>query len=154
MDILLFIAGLGFSISGLFGLFGLWAQWDILHVQKRWPFVKGTIQTSILKTEVKDDNGKPILLHHPEILYRYQVKERKYTARESFHRLAEYQQTPEELVSAYPEGKQLNVFYNPKNPQESTLKTSYKIPWSTYFVVFLVLLALSVLCFWMVFTSR
>ena len=153
MDILLFILGLEFSIFGLLVLLGLLAQWNILHVHKRWPFVKGTIQTSRVKTELKDDNGKPILLHHPEILYRYQVKEREYTARESFHDLAEYQQTPEELVAAYPVGKQINVFYNPKNPQESTLKTSFKIQWSTHLVVFLVLLAVGVLFIWRAFTS-
>lgn len=154
MDIGFFISGLIFSILGLLGLLGLLAQWDIFYRERGWPSIKGTIQTSRVKIEDKgeDDNGNPILLYRPEIVYHYQIEERAYVVREPIYNAVYDKQSAEKFVAAYPIGKQINVFYNPQKPQESTLKTGFKIEWS-FLVASFILLAVGVLCIWRAFTS-
>jgi hypothetical protein len=149
VDIFFFILGLGCSIFVLVGLFSGLAHLDFLVRSKRWPFVKGTIQTSrvIIEDKGTDDNGNPILLCHPEILYRYQVEEREYIVRDPVYGSVYWKQGAEELVAAYPVGKQINVFYNPKKPQESTLKEGLRTEWLAVLIFFSVMVAGSVICF-------
>ena len=149
VDIIWFIGGLLGSILPLVVLFSALAHLDFLVRSKRWPFVKGTIQTSRVKIEDKgmDDDGNPILFYRPGILYRYQIEEREYIVRDPVYDSVYWKQGAEELVTAYPIGKQINVFYNPKEPQESTLKESLKIQRPAVLISCLVMLAGGGCCF-------
>jgi len=153
LDIGWFIGGLGFSILGLLTLLSLLAHLDFVTRSKKWPFVKGTIQTSRVQIEDRgtDDNGGSILLYRPEIFYRYKIEDSELIVREPAYDVIVDLQSAEKWVATYPAGKQVNVFYDPVKPRESTLKTSFKIPWSLYLVISLVLLALGVWCFFEAF---
>ena len=155
VDIFFFILGLGCSIFVLVGLFLALAYLHFFVRSKRWPFVKGTIQTSRVKIEDKgmDDDGNPILFYRPVILYRYQIEEREYIVRDPVYDSVYWKQGAEELVAAYPIGKQVNVFYNPKEPQESTLKESLKIQWPFILIGLLVMLTAGVCCFFEAFKA-
>ena len=111
MDIVIIICGLVFSILGLWGLISLLLHLDIFIMSRRWPIIKGIIQTSQVRIEDKgiDDNGNRILLYRPEIVYRYQIEDKEYIELEPVYNSIVDQQSAEKLVAAFPTGMQTSV---------------------------------------------
>jgi len=150
LDIGWLIPGIVFSIFGILMLFFLFLRFDLFFRSKKWPSVEGTIETSRLHVEDKeDDSGHHFFLCSGEISYRYQIEENEYIAREPVHVESTDRQSANELVAAYSVGKRVDVFYNPQEPQESTLDTKSREHWSVYLAIGLVFLGVGGLClFW------
>ena len=127
--------------------FFLFLRFDLFFRSKKWPSVEGTIETSRLHVEDKeDDSGHYFFLCSGEISYRYQIEENEYIAREPVDVEFTDRQSANELVAAYSVGKRVDVFYNPQEPQESTLDTKSREHWSVYLAIGLVFLGVGGLC--------
>ena len=145
----------GIFSSGITGFLSLLVNLDIVIRSKRWPNVKGTIQTSQVKIEDKgiDDNGGQILLYRPEILYRYQIENKEFVVREPVYDAVVDLQSAEKWVAKYPTGTQVSVFYNPIKPRESTLKTRYNRIQTSDYLKIIIPLAVGALCFGLAFNA-
>jgi len=99
-----------------------------------WPSVSGTIVSSGIRetTEWKRKGiktGRDRTLYLPNVLYNYEVQGNKYRSYRVFFEGAEDYFDPgnaREIVSRYPSGKKVSVYYNPENPQFAVLETGVK----------------------------
>ncbi len=95
---------------------------------KSWPTVEGNITTSETeKMEGEDTEGIRLVAYKPNIRYSYTVSGVQYTSsRISFEGIKTSGKiAAKEMLARYPIGKQITVYYNPRNPQQSTLQTNY-----------------------------
>ena len=108
-------------ILGLFTLTGLLTcAWGLriisnAHKTRQWPCVEGEIEESTIRKEHND------LL--PHITYRYEVNNESFLLPLTFP--ADVTPTLEfaqHYVDKFPKGNQVKVYYNPDNPQHSTLE--------------------------------
>lgn len=115
--ILAFVAlsGVGVSIWG----------WRILNTSRKirqWPCTKGIINTSNSSSPTND------LL--PEIIFSYQVNNKQYQREFEFpdgtHPLPEFAKAYNEK---YPVGAEVDVFYNPDQPETATLEPGAQGDW-------------------------
>ena len=137
----LIICGSISSIIGIISLIVLLFEVSFLIRSKRWPAVFGTVQSSREEEVTYTGDSVSASAYHPAIFYRYEVDGKQYTSLERH-----LSQTDDlRLVAEYPVGMRVNVYYNPKKPKESTLKTKYykiQIDWYLKTIVPLVVGAL------------
>ncbi len=110
------------TVSGI--AISIWG-WQILKASQKsrnWPSVDGVIEEST-PDSVEDD-----LL--PHIVYHYQVNGNNLRSSFQFpsgtNPLPEFAQA---YVKKYPVGANVKVYYNPENPQQSTLEPSAQGDW-------------------------
>lgn len=118
---------------------------------RNWPTVSGTIHTSRVEEAFKaiGDNGDPIYIFRPEVLYRYEVNGQEYSVRYDFPDWSSFQSDAIRVILKYPLGTRVRVFYNPKSPGKSTLSVGRdQIPTSEW-VTIIVVFAFCALIFWM-----
>ena len=98
------------------------SSWQI----KQWPIITATV----IKSEVAGTRA-----FHPEITYRYEIANRNYESTTDLY-IAGFggkrsrRDTAAKIVADYPPGSQIRVHYNPRQPQESLLKSGPF--WSDY----------------------
>ena len=109
------IGGIGISIWG----------WKVLARSKKmkaWPTTTGVIEQASPSSEAHD------LL--PYILFSYQVAEKTYQCAFEFpegtHPLPEFNQA---YLDKYPVGKEVEVYYNPEQPETATLEPETRGDW-------------------------
>jgi len=148
MKIALIAFGSVSSIFGIIALIVLLFEVFFLVRSKSWSVVSGTIQSSRGEEVTISGDDISIPTYHPAIFYRYEVDGKQYTILE--RRL--FRTDKLRLVAEYPVGMKVSVFYNPKKPQESILKTKYnKIPIDWYLKTIIPLVVGTIL-FWLAFT--
>ena len=125
--------GFGLFIAVLFIL-----NWLKDRKSRSWPSVKGTITHSDVICEEAgfDDNGQPVQVYHPEIIYIYKVHGQQYGTSDPVYSDIVQLGPASELTKKYPVGMEVLVYYNPEKPLESTLRTGYKghYIWGAIFV--------------------
>ena len=109
--------------ASLLLLLGIWAitlsidHYRIIRTSISWPSVEGEVVLSQIREEI---GGGPYGVYgtkKPEIRYEYTVDGKKYSSRKiKFGR-----QPSHEIVSRYPTGQKIKVFYNPDNPNQAVL---------------------------------
>ena len=93
----------------------------------RWPSTMGTVNTSYLeRRHSSSDSGST---NYPVVQYSYQVSGQAYQS-------TKLAPGPEiggtgagKVVSRYPAGAQVMVFYNPQNPSDAVLETKAPAQW-------------------------
>jgi hypothetical protein len=139
-----------FSMIGLFSLAALLSEVSFLSRSKRWPVVSGTVQLSSEEEVTITGDYASATFEKSAIFYRYEVDGKQYIVREQH--LDKTKRQLKQILAQYPIGMKVNVFYNPRKPRESTLKTNYnKIPIDLYLKT-TVPLALGALFFGLAFT--
>lgn len=89
---------------------------------RAWPVAQGVIT----RTELRSIDD-PML---PLIEYRYKVEQSDYAGRLIFPKsVSPSDELSKMYVERYPENTQVNVYYNPENPSDSTLETSGSGDW-------------------------
>jgi hypothetical protein len=76
-----------------------------------------------------DDDGESTPVFYPEISYTYQVGGLEYTSKRlAFTGVKSHskRENAEKAASLYPVGKQLSVYYDPKNPKEAVVDRTAK----------------------------
>jgi len=134
MAIALILFGSISSIIGLLVLGHILSDMSRFTRSKKWSVVSGTVQSSRVEEVTYTGDDISASAYHPAIYYRYEVNGKEYIIhdRDAFKN-CEGPIDSGRVVAEYPIGMKVNVFYNPKKPKESTLKTSFnKIPISDY----------------------
>ena len=126
---------LGFLIGGgvcfLFFLIGIFLIINGIRNRKKaeestsWPSVEGTITRAWVEThEHEDDDGSKTITHFPRWEYEYIVSGSTYTSENiSFGGIAgsRHEFDAREGLKQYPLNSEVQVFYNPSNPEEAIL---------------------------------
>lgn len=105
-------------------IISIWG-WRVLAKSRKiksWPVTKGTIDESDPTSETND------LL--PHIVFSYQVEGKTYQRAFQFpdgtHPLPEFNQT---YLNKYPVGKEVDVYYDPAQPETATLEAESQGDW-------------------------
>ena len=128
-------ATLGFLIGGgvcfLFFVIGIFIMIAGIRNRKKaeestsWPSVRGTITNAWVETqEHEDDDGSKTITHFPRWEYEFAVSGMAYTNQNiSFGGIGGSRRESEARhgLKQYPLNSQVQVFYNPSNPEEAAL---------------------------------
>ncbi len=88
-----------------------------------WPKTKGKIVKSYLEERLKKLNYNHYIAH---IEYTYVVNGKTYISTKIFiSDIPTDKGTAEKLIKEFPEGKEVDVYYNPLRPKEAILKRSF-----------------------------
>ena len=121
-----FAAGGGFFfLIGLLVLgFGFFTQNANQAVQD-WPTVEGTLQfTKVDEREARDDEGSTWTEYHPRCAYLFQVGGKEYQGTQfwpNFQTVFSDKEEVDEFLAEFPDGKRVQVYYNPENPERCAL---------------------------------
>jgi len=115
-SILLISIGIGVALSG-------YSTYKTSVESKNWPTVDGIIIKSKIENQTftTEENGKKKteVRPYPKIIYKYQANEKKYESTKiSFIPLPG---NANQIVTRYPKGKTVRVYYNPDKPKQAVL---------------------------------
>jgi hypothetical protein len=100
-------------------------KWGIKS--KNWPWTEGAVIASKIKSSSSNRAKEgSTTTYNAEILYEYEVDNRKYTSKQK-HFGNCFPGNVQDVVSQYPPGKQLLVYYNPESPEMAVLRTGTAI---------------------------
>jgi len=140
-----------FSIIGFFLVITESSEISTGLIRQSWPTAKATVvETSIIGERA----------YSPEITCEYNVAGKKYTHKTDlqtpgFGRKKSRQQTSRIIIAQYPVGTEINIYYNPDNPEESFVRTGPY--WNNYLVLsfgYFVLLSGLITIFGLFFQKR
>lgn len=108
-----------------------------------WSFVTGVVTSAGVKMISREGTDT----FEPKVEYRYRVGDTDYVGGIIRPGLSEFgsQTKPAALIAAYPVGADVKVFYDPKDPSESALDTSWK-GWGYHVGGLIVSLAIPLFC--------
>jgi len=122
---IVWIFGLVFLLLGIvFLIVGLVATKRAQTAQS-WPSIPGTVsRTDVVKHEDSDSDGLTSVTYEPVVEYSYSVMGQPFTGKRIAFGTNRYNfKKAEEIVSRYPAGSRVNVFYNPEKPKDAVLET-------------------------------
>ncbi len=107
------------------GVFYWWAfpGFNSTLFTQNWHFAEGRIIVSELN-KIPDAKKEGVFFSYPHVEYEYNVEDEQFIGKTISLWLADSGNLneSEKILAFYPKGKIVNVYYNPKNPVESTLK--------------------------------
>ena len=88
---------------------------------KKWPSVKGVVVDSKVVSHLDSESNQT--MYAPAITYRYKVDGKEFTCSNFGFVNVSYNDgfEAEKIVKSYPVGKEVTVYYNPKNPYKAVL---------------------------------
>ena len=97
---------------------------------KGWPTVSGTITRSKVlvsehKTSRTNQPSKTEDYYSPDVAYKYIVNGMTMKGDTIRYGLATNRAQAEKIVQQYPKGKEVEIYYNPRNPGQSVLQPGY-----------------------------
>lgn len=124
LGVIFFAVGIGLS----------WWGWRILQnaqVSESWPSTSGEITASSIRTD-HDDDGTT---YHAEVRFAYVVDDQRYNEDTvSFGQYGSSNRShAEEIVSRYPTGQAVTVYYDPADPATAVLEPG--VTWSSYMIL-------------------
>jgi hypothetical protein len=103
---------------------------------RSWPVVEGHIQSSLTETRSETSDEGRVTVYRPRVRYTYTVGRTDYSSeRIDFSDKdcpTASKQSSDRIVDSYPPGDAIRVHYNPKNPQQSVLKSGVATDASFY----------------------
>ena len=122
------VSGLALAAVGLaVGAFGI-NELTRADASASWPSVGGTVVSSHVKKSTSSRgtgrNRRRSTSHRAVVIYQYTLAGRTHTARRlSFGATDSSASTARQVVSRYPAGTAVTVFYDPDDPDQATLET-------------------------------
>ena len=121
------------------GLGSYWFCWSVVKLiqgtrSARWPCVMGEVKSSEILTRSDSGDG-PGVEHSPRIYYSYMVNGAKFENESGIHSVFEEwgdHENAEFEIRKYGRLPDVRVFYDPRNPSRSLLKTG--VPPSYYWM--------------------
>lgn len=111
-------------LGGVFLIVGLVATKRAKTAQS-WPSIPGTVnRTDVVEHEDSDSDGFTSVTYEPVVEYNYAVMGQPFTSKRIAFGTNRYNyKKAQEIVSKYPAGARVNVFYNPEKPKDAVLET-------------------------------
>ena len=135
----LIVAGLVLGLS-LLGV-GI-KKYIVSQESKSWPSVKGVVVSSSMRV---DQHDIEVEQYHAHVSYEYVVDAKEFYSRKEY--LLQKAEA-KSYVEKYPEGSEIDVFYQPDNPKITMLEPGTQKGWTLMFVgLFFSLLSASMLVF-------
>ena len=119
------IFGLVFLLLGvIFLIVGLVAMKRAKAAQS-WPSMPGTVaRTEVVQHEDSDSEGNTSVTYEPVVEYNYSVMGQPFTGKRIAFGTNRYDyKKAQEIVTRYPAGSRVNVYYNPDKPKDAVLET-------------------------------
>lgn len=115
---------------------------------RNWPSVTGTVTRSDCKPYIpayqqnRPANENPTDKYIHDLAYSYEVDDKSFSGELSglIPARPAAKETTEALAAVYRKGSEVTVFYNPQNPSQAVLDTSFDFPLFRKFVVFVAIL--------------
>jgi hypothetical protein len=109
------------------GLFALgWFQYRKVRASRGWPSTVGRMLSGRVETGVESggDDGPDTTSYYPAIQYEYQVDGRTYRGNDIAFNRKTYssQKQAEAALRVYPEGSDMLVYYDPRQPGRAVLE--------------------------------
>ena len=100
----------------------------------RWPSVRGKVYASRV-VEEKSRDGDNDTMYRPEIRYEYVVDGKEFAAKRLGleEKSASWRSYADGVVSRFPVGREVEIFYNPGNPGEALLEPADAVKWGRLF---------------------
>ncbi len=100
-------------------------------LSSNWPAVQG----EIVRSFVREDHDEDGTTYHAEISYTYVANDQRYTAvTVNFGQYGSSNTShAQEIVSRYPLGKKVMVYYDPEKPETAVLEPG--VTWSSYLIL-------------------
>ena len=138
-----------FFIGAIFTFFGF----KFIRQQQaaqNWPSVQGMITDTYIKESVNEsfDETDDTITYVPKVVYEYMVDGEVYSSMQltiGFERSYDRRQKAEEVLTSYPVGVRVNVYYDPANPAEAALNRDLNGFNNVALIVGIVLLAIGVI---------
>lgn len=99
---------------------------------RQWPPTMGTVNTSYLERRSSSDSGST---NYPVVQYSYQVGGQTYNGMKIAPGPEVGGTGAGKVVSRYPAGAQVMVFYNPQNPSDAVLETKAPAQWVIWLIL-------------------
>lgn len=138
--------GLNIVVATLFSfttLFSLWALTSSFNdfakasASSSWPVTDGVVVSSQVQRGCKN-----LASYLPDVRYRYTVGQQEYLARriKFGDNLCRSKNDAERIASAYPEGKTIQVYFDPASPNNAALNVSSTEAgtWSVFIVALII----------------
>ena len=116
-----------------------------------WPSVIGTIVSSFVNSHHDSDNG---VMYRAKVTYSYIVDDKTYQAtrvkigiQKGFSGGVGAYSGAQRVVNKYPSGKEINVYYNPKIPENAVLEPGLSKTWWAALILSVVILGGFFPCF-------
>jgi hypothetical protein len=120
-------------------------------ISQEWPVTSGEIlESAVREATTTGPGGVSETNNIPFVRYRYRVGKDEYTGSTISSGLSNTAGGPEQartIVERYPIGSSVNVFYNPRNPQESILEKRTESAGASIAIgIVLMLISLGMVC--------
>ena len=126
-----------FSFTGIiFGAVGIAVTlWGVVVLKNAkasasWSSVQGEVTESRVVSDTKrKSDGRRETYYRANVIYRYEIETTEYTCNKvSFGEVStDRTSLAHEVVKRYPTGKEVQVYYDPKNPEKAVLETGVNL---------------------------
>ena len=128
-EMTIFLCALGLVLVG----FSAWIRY-MQQKASSWPFVNGQIVESELRHTIDETSA--------HIAYEYSVTGRRHKSSQvSYSGMSKASSEREALISRYPVGAEVTVYYDPTNPSQAVLENKQSNTWHIPLAIGLVVLA-------------
>jgi len=143
---------LPFFLAGLALLYLAGQDFNVAHKSNQWPNTIGKIELSGVKENWSTGSGISKRMYSANIKYRFIANKAEYVGdRVDFGSAGSMGRSVDAdaraLVSRYPPGEEVRVYYNPENPQEAVLEPGFATRSWMYALGGLVFLSVGLACF-------
>jgi hypothetical protein len=114
----------------IYSLFNIYIGYSSVH----WPYVVGLVKHSCVQIRVNKASSSKNKHYHPTVVYEYEVESKKYTNNKvgNFLGFGNDEEFANQLISRYPEGGKVKVYYWPVFPKVSFLSPGMKQALASY----------------------
>ena len=122
MNLVSTFIGILFLLGGMWRLVTFSLNWRASNVQGRWEMVTGTITRAELQRISPRDEPDSIAMYGVNIIYLYTLGDKNYRGEVTDDDLGVIsKQRGDQLTADFAKGNKIDVFYNPYQPNISTL---------------------------------
>jgi hypothetical protein len=107
VPVIMMLAGVGICLFGAY-------RWQQFNAMAAWPSTQG----KVLRSQLRASDG----LKSADVEYEYRVIGTRYVSTHRSAGISDSDTNADDIVTVYPVGESVTVFYNPENPQEAMLE--------------------------------
>jgi len=126
------VVGLFFFVFNMIFLAIIFFMRRRMAAVSQWPSTMGTVNTSYLERRSSSEGGST---NYPVVQYSYQIGGQSYQGMKIAPGPEVGGTGAGKVVTRYPAGAQVMVFYNPQNPSDAVLETKAPAQWLMWLIL-------------------